>query len=147
MQVILDQKHYLEERNRQLTEANNSLRSELKRKQEDNNHAANADSDSVSLKSLTFTQRLGDLERERELLEVRLGEKEDALRLAQQQLHDTMMLNEDLYDKLRQAESRLKRVQRDLSTLKETHARVSYFSQPKNAHHNRDYSNCRNWMS
>jgi len=124
MQVILDQKHYLEERNRQLTEANNSLRVELKRKQDDN-HTSQTDSDSVSLKSLTFTQRLGDLERERELLEVRLGEKEDALRLAQQQLHDTMMLNEDLYDKLRQAESRLKRVQRDLSTLKETHARVS----------------------
>uniref|UniRef100_A0A915DC63 RUN domain-containing protein n=1 Tax=Ditylenchus dipsaci TaxID=166011 RepID=A0A915DC63_9BILA len=121
LKIILDQKQYLEERNRQLSETIEHLKKKL-----DVNLQSNGNNSSASLesedKSLIFTQRLGDLEREREILQARLAERDDAVRLSQQQLSDTKHLNEDLYEKLRAAEGLNKRLQRDLHSLRDSHA-------------------------
>lgn len=66
-----------------------------------------------------------DLERERQILQARLAEREDTVQLTQEQLTDTKRLNEDLYEKLRYAEGMTKRFQKDLNTLKSSHANVS----------------------
>uniref|UniRef100_A0A914CX68 Uncharacterized protein n=1 Tax=Acrobeloides nanus TaxID=290746 RepID=A0A914CX68_9BILA len=74
-------------------------------------------------KSIIFTERLGDLEREREILQARLAEKEDTVRLLQEQLIDTKKLSTDLYEKLRCAEDKIRKLEKDIQHLKEYHSK------------------------
>ncbi|KAI1732784.1 FYVE zinc finger domain-containing protein [Ditylenchus destructor] len=120
IKVLLDQNHYLEERNRQLTHV---IFSKLFKKNllvcKDDNNQEHNEQDDVSL---SFNERLWDLERERQILQARLAEREDTVQLTQEQLTDTKRLNEDLYEKLRYADGMAKRFQNDLKTLKSSHA-------------------------
>uniref|UniRef100_A0A183BM13 RUN domain-containing protein n=1 Tax=Globodera pallida TaxID=36090 RepID=A0A183BM13_GLOPA len=129
---VLSQKQYLEERNRQLCSNNEQLRRKLERleveegkklerleveegKKESNGSIASDD------RSLVFTERLRDLERERDILRARLAEKEDSVRISQEQLTDMKKFTEDLYEKLKAAESRVKRLKKDICQMNEIH--------------------------
>uniref|UniRef100_A0A914H157 FYVE-type domain-containing protein n=1 Tax=Globodera rostochiensis TaxID=31243 RepID=A0A914H157_GLORO len=119
--LVLSQKQYLEERNRQLCLNNEQLRRKLERleveegKKESNGSIASED------RSLVFTDRLRDLEHERDILRARLAEKEDSVRISQEQLTDMKKFTEDLYEKLKAAESRVKRLKKDICQMNEIH--------------------------
>ncbi|KAH7729273.1 FYVE zinc finger family protein [Aphelenchoides avenae] len=110
--AVLDQNCYLEERNRQLSDNLHQLKKKYESTDSVDNPVVDVD------KSLVFTQRVRDLEREREILQARITEKEDTLRTLQQQNVDIKRINEDLYEKLRGAESRCRSLTVDLDQLK-----------------------------
>lgn len=116
--TILDQKQYLEERNRQLSVNLEILKLKLEKTTIENGSLNSGSSDD---RSLIFTERLRDLERERDILRARLTEKEDTLRIIQDQLEGMRRFTEDLYEKLRAADTKTKRVQRDMQELKDLH--------------------------
>lgn len=118
LRTILDQKQYLEERNRQLCVNLELMRRKLEEKAANGNGSINNRSTGDD-HSLIFTERLKDLERERDILRARLTEKEDNLRINQEHLESIRRFTEDLYEKLRASDSKVKRVQRDMRELRE----------------------------
>ena len=66
--------------------------------------------------------------------QIQIVEREDTLRLTQQQLMDTKQLNADLYDKLRLAEDQVQKLEKDFLWQKEIHNQVNDFEKNKTAH-------------
>lgn len=116
LRTILDQKQYLEERNRQLSANIEQLKIKVDK-------FSNGCSTNETLhrndSSLIFTERLRDLEHERDILRARLAEKEDSLAISQDQLKGTRRFTEDLYEKLKASECKIKRFQSDIEKMKE----------------------------
>ncbi|KAK6049158.1 hypothetical protein COOONC_13337 [Cooperia oncophora] len=57
----------------------------------------------------------------------RLLEREDSLRIVQQQLVDTKKINTDLYDKLKLADEKWRKLEKDLSRIRQQYAEESEF--------------------
>uniref|UniRef100_A0A915N7L2 RUN domain-containing protein n=1 Tax=Meloidogyne javanica TaxID=6303 RepID=A0A915N7L2_MELJA len=117
LRTILDQKQYLEERNRQLSANIEQLK--IKVDKFSNGSSTNDVTLHRNDSSLIFTERLRDLERERDILRARLAEKEDSLAISQDQLKGTRRFTEDLYEKLKASECKIKRFQSDIEKMKE----------------------------
>uniref|UniRef100_A0A7I4YRV4 RUN and FYVE domain-containing protein 2 n=1 Tax=Haemonchus contortus TaxID=6289 RepID=A0A7I4YRV4_HAECO len=98
--MLLDQNNYLEERNRQLQCNVDNLKKKLSALE--NEHETNA----VTM--------------EKEIIE-----REDSLRIVQQQLIDTKKINTDLYDKLKLADEKWRKLERDLSKIREQYMEES----------------------
>ncbi|KAL3080791.1 hypothetical protein niasHS_014896 [Heterodera schachtii] len=120
--LVLSQKQYLEERNRQLCANNGQLKMKLEQLEAQNGdrNMSNGPLGGEG-QPLTFTDRLRDLERERDILRARLAEKEDSVRTSHEQLADMKKFTEDLYEKLKTAENRVKRLKSDIGQLNELH--------------------------
>lgn len=66
---------------------------------------------------------------------IQIVEREDTIRLTQQQLMDTKKLNADLYDKLRLAEDQVQKLEKDFLWQKEIHNQVNDFEKKQDLAH------------
>ncbi|XGW26149.1 hypothetical protein V3C99_007061 [Haemonchus contortus] len=131
--MLLDQNNYLEERNRQLQCNVDNLKKKLCALE--NEHETNAvtmEKELVSFKNIDHAEnskpsgsKEKEWEEERERLLGQIVEREDSLRIVQQQLIDTKKINTDLYDKLKLADEKWRKLERDLAKIREQYMEES----------------------
>uniref|UniRef100_A0A1I7YUS7 FYVE-type domain-containing protein n=1 Tax=Steinernema glaseri TaxID=37863 RepID=A0A1I7YUS7_9BILA len=114
MKTVLDQKNYLEERNRQLMSKIENLNKTMTRSCSLSNGRAQ-----FQVTDREMSEDMSRLEDEIHTLKARLSETEDAENTLRQQLSDTKALNVDLYEKLRIAEEATSKAQRELKKTKQ----------------------------
>ncbi|TMS39849.1 hypothetical protein L596_006316 [Steinernema carpocapsae] len=129
MKTVLDQKNYLEERNRQLlyvtpkTCSEQTFRSKLDSMSKNVPRSTSFTNGRVEFQvtdrenSEEVSRLYGDME----MLRARLSESEDAENTLRQQLSDIKTLNVDLYEKLRIADESASKTQREMSKMKSRH--------------------------
>ncbi|KAK6751964.1 hypothetical protein RB195_003403 [Necator americanus] len=125
--LLLDQNNYLEERNRQLQCNIDNLKRKLSALENGNETAAvTVEKELVSFKNIEHIEnnhpsssKEKEWEVERERLLGQIVEREDSLRIVQQQLIDTKKINSDLYDKLKLADDKWRRLERDIARIRE----------------------------
>lgn len=137
MTIILDQKHFLEEQNKVLNDTVDRLKKKLEQKYDTVSTSNKKKTENDH--SLIFTERLRDLENEREILQARLAEKEDALRAEKEKMADTKLFTENLYEQLKASESKEKRWKKNYQSSKDIHAQVSFYDFYPN--HIREFNN------
>ncbi|EYC15306.1 hypothetical protein Y032_0037g3445 [Ancylostoma ceylanicum] len=131
--LILDQNNYLEERNRQLQCNVDNLKKKLIALESGNETAGvTVDKELVSFKNIDHPEssrpsgsKEKEWEEERERLLGQIVEREDSLRIVQQQLLDTKKINSDLYDKLKLADDKWRRLERDVARIREQYSQES----------------------
>ncbi|PAV61114.1 hypothetical protein WR25_27274 [Diploscapter pachys] len=130
--ALKEQNLYLEERNRQLQSNLDNLNKRLNSVDSDAKSGSIIfEQEMVSFRGLedavdsprhsTSPPLKNDFSDERERLLAQIVEREDTIRLTQQQLMDTKKLNADLYDKLRLAEDQVQKLEKDFLWQKEIH--------------------------
>ncbi|VDK17778.1 unnamed protein product [Anisakis simplex] len=130
LKTLLDQKSFLEERNRFL-EKEYPLRvnaSNMKKKLDELEQKKDSVSEQkVSMSEVNEPQvvdttiTLETVTKERDQLAQVVSEKEDSVRTLKQQLADTKKVNVDLYEKIRLIEDKCRKFERDLITAKQHH--------------------------
>ncbi|KAK5978634.1 RUN and FYVE domain-containing protein 1 [Trichostrongylus colubriformis] len=105
--MLLDQNNYLEERNRQLHWYHSKT--------------------SITLKTANRLEakRKNGKKNGSDYLDRQIVEREDSLRIVQQQLVDTKKINTDLYDKLKLADEKWRKLEKDLARVREQYAEES----------------------
>ncbi|KJH48028.1 RUN domain protein [Dictyocaulus viviparus] len=127
--ILLDQNNYLEERNRQLQCNVENLKRRLSAiDYGDHSKALTVERELVSFKNIDCVDYdkpvspcANEWEIERERLLGQIVEREDSLRIVQQQLVDTRKVNVDLYDKLKLADEKSRRVEKDFLNYQQQH--------------------------
>ncbi|KAK6109579.1 FYVE zinc finger family protein [Brugia pahangi] len=124
LELALDQKNYLEQRNNYLE----SKVAELKTKIEEINLSG---SNNISLASAStedtpkmFNDYIAEVEilkKEKEELAQLASEKEDSIRILRQQLADTKKVNVDLYEKIRIVEGKCRQLEKDMISANKRH--------------------------
>ncbi|CAJ0604032.1 unnamed protein product [Cylicocyclus nassatus] len=125
--LLLDQNNYLEERNRQLQCNVENLKKRINVLESDKEAAAvTVEKELVSFKNIenaanehAQSSKEKEWEEERERLLGQIVEREDSLRIVQQQLVDVKKINTDLYDKLKLSDERCRRLERDVGRVRE----------------------------
>lgn len=133
--MLLDQNNYLEERNRQLQCNIDNLKKRLSiLESENDNKAVTMEREMVSFKNVDNVEnskpsgsKEKEWEDERERLLGQIVEREDSLRIVQQQLMDTKKINTDLYDKLKLADDKWRKLEKDLLRIREQYAQECEF--------------------
>ncbi|CAJ0570770.1 unnamed protein product, partial [Mesorhabditis spiculigera] len=126
MKTLLDQNHYLEERNRLLQDKVGELKKRIY--EEENGSPLDAAAVSFQRLSQETARRQSEADSgklwmaEKERLLGTIIEKEDAVRLAEQQKADLAKMNKELYEKLREAEDAEKKLENDFILLRTQHA-------------------------
>uniref|UniRef100_A0A1I7XKV4 FYVE-type domain-containing protein n=1 Tax=Heterorhabditis bacteriophora TaxID=37862 RepID=A0A1I7XKV4_HETBA len=125
---LLDQNNYLEERNRQLQLNVNNLKSRLNSTDsEGNSDSITIEQEMVSFKAIDdktneqFHNKEKDWNEERSRLLAQIVEREDSLRIMQQQLMDLKKVKSDLYEKLRLSEDSVHKLRKDISRMSENY--------------------------
>ncbi|VDD90925.1 unnamed protein product [Enterobius vermicularis] len=118
LKILLDQKSYLEERNRYLEQSVAVLKTKIAGF-EDALIKAETDVGSIGEISTAGRNVVENLEKER--LNALVGENNDTINTLRQQLADTKKINEDLYTKIRMIEEKCKLFEGELIGLKERH--------------------------
>ncbi|VIO85840.1 FYVE zinc finger family protein [Brugia malayi] len=124
LELALDQKNYLEQRNNYLE----SKVAELKTKIEEINLSG---PNNISLASAAtedtpkmFNDHIAEVEilkKEKEELAQLASEKEDSIRILRQQLADTKKVNVDLYEKIRIVEGKCRQLEKDMISANKRH--------------------------
>uniref|UniRef100_A0A0K0DN58 RUN domain-containing protein n=1 Tax=Angiostrongylus cantonensis TaxID=6313 RepID=A0A0K0DN58_ANGCA len=131
--MLLDQNNYLEERNRQLQCNVENLKRRL------NSLDCGSETNAVTLeRELVVFKNIDNAEcskphwannkdwgLERERLLGQIVEREDSLRIVQQQLMDTRKINTDLYDKLKLADEKWRKLEKDLARVQQQYMQES----------------------
>ncbi|KAL3981410.1 FYVE zinc finger family protein [Acanthocheilonema viteae] len=117
LELALDQKNYLEQRNHYLE----SKVAELKAKLEEVNLStlksislADAAAEHASKMTNEHIATTEALEKEKAVLAQLASEKEDSVRILRQQLADTKKVNVDLYEKIRIVEGKCRQLEKDM---------------------------------
>uniref|UniRef100_A0A0M3HUT5 RUN domain-containing protein n=2 Tax=Ascaris TaxID=6251 RepID=A0A0M3HUT5_ASCLU len=123
LKTVLDQKNYLEERNRYLEVNASDLRKKIDELEQEKCSAASV-KESLSDTDETLSvdkDLLHTLTKEKDQLLQIASEKEDSIRILKQQLSDTKKVNVDLYEKIRVVEEKCRQFEKELITAKEHH--------------------------
>ncbi|OZC10784.1 FYVE zinc finger [Onchocerca flexuosa] len=115
LELALDQKNYLEQRNHYLE----SKVVELKTKMEEIslstlNNLTDATTEDVSTVTNEHIVTMEALEKEKAELAQLASEKEDSIQILRQQLADTKKVNVDLYEKIRVVEGKYRQLEKDM---------------------------------
>ncbi|WKY07660.1 hypothetical protein Q1695_007262 [Nippostrongylus brasiliensis] len=127
--MLMDQNSYLEERNRQLQCNIDNLKKRLNALEHGNDtKELTMERELVSFKNIDNVEnskpsgsKEKEWEEERERLLGQIVEREDSLRIVQQQIADTKKINADLYDKLKLADDKWRRLEKDMTRIREQH--------------------------
>uniref|UniRef100_A0A914ZY40 FYVE-type domain-containing protein n=4 Tax=Parascaris univalens TaxID=6257 RepID=A0A914ZY40_PARUN len=123
LKTVLDQKNYLEERNRYLEVSASDLRKKVDELEQEKSSAASV-KESLSNADETLpvdNDLLHALTKEKDHLLQIASEKEDSIRMLKQQLSDTKRVNVDLYEKIRIAEEKCRQFEKELIIVKQHH--------------------------
>ncbi|VDL82701.1 unnamed protein product [Nippostrongylus brasiliensis] len=122
--MLMDQNSYLEERNRQLQCNIDNLKKRLNALEHGN------DTKELTMErenSKPSGSKEKEWEEERERLLGQIVEREDSLRIVQQQIADTKKINADLYDKLKLSDDKWRRLEKDMTRIREQHTEESEY--------------------
>ncbi|CAD6191955.1 unnamed protein product [Caenorhabditis auriculariae] len=117
--IMFDQMQFLEERNRQLETNWQIAKRKLSEIEALNNPLPVSPDESISFRKLEAAQVVDVEEEKKEVLAVKVAELEDTIKINNQQLEDRQKLNVDLYQKLRDSETYLRKAENDFLILKE----------------------------
>ncbi|VDM58775.1 unnamed protein product [Angiostrongylus costaricensis] len=131
--MLLDQNNYLEERNRQLQCNVENLKRRL------NSLDCGSETNAITLeRELVMFKNIDNAEcskphlaidkhweLERERLLGQIVEREDSLRIVQQQLMDTRKINTDLYGKLKLADEKWRKLEKDMARIQQQYMQES----------------------
>ncbi|VDM48402.1 unnamed protein product [Toxocara canis] len=124
LKTVLDQKNYLEERNRYLEVNVVDLKKKIDKLEREKNSVSDREEsfNNVAETAAVDKDLLQALKKERDEMMQVASEKEDSIRTLKQQLADTKKVNVDLYEKIRTVEDKCRLFEKELITAKQHHA-------------------------
>lgn len=121
LKAVLDQKSYLEERNRYLEHSIADLKTKVADLEDVLMRAEAQADDTITEIPAADQDIIGELEKERDFYMQLVGESNDTVNTLRQQLIDTKKINEDLYTKVRMVEEKCRLFENELINIKERH--------------------------